>query len=137
MFERLCDVLGHQEWLSDPRLATAGHVERTEDIIRPAIEAWARDKTKLEASRLLAEAGVVAGPSNEPADVAADPHVLARGLVSAAAGLARRRPGARRRQPDPPVGASGAAGRAAARGRDAPGRCLPDLLGSTTTRSMG
>lgn len=93
MFERLCDVLGHREWLSDPRLATRrAWFERTDDIIRPAIEEWARDKTKLEASRLLAAAGVVAGPSNEPADVAADPHVRARGLVSAAAGLASADP---------------------------------------------
>ena len=50
-------------------------------MIRPALEEWARDKTKLEASRILAEAGVVAGPSYEAADLLEDPHVRAHDMI--------------------------------------------------------
>jgi crotonobetainyl-CoA:carnitine CoA-transferase CaiB-like acyl-CoA transferase len=50
-------------------------------VIRPAVEAWAADKTKLDASRILAEAGVVAGPSFEGEDLLADPHVAAHDMI--------------------------------------------------------
>ena len=50
-------------------------------MIRPALEEWARDKTKLEASELLADAGIVAGPSYEAADLLEDPHVKAHDMI--------------------------------------------------------
>jgi formyl-CoA transferase len=52
-----------------------------EGVIRPAVEAWAADKTKLEASRILAETGVVAGPSYEGADLLTDPHVQSHDMI--------------------------------------------------------
>jgi formyl-CoA transferase len=82
MFERLCKLLGREEWLSDPRFATrVGWAQQTESVIRPAIEAWAAGKTKLEAARTLAELGITAGPSNLAEDIAADPHVAARDML--------------------------------------------------------
>lgn len=81
-FERLCEIIGQREWLSDPRFATReGWAKHQEAVIRPAVEAWAADKTKLEASRLLAEAGVVAAPSYEGHDLVADPHVRAHDML--------------------------------------------------------
>jgi crotonobetainyl-CoA:carnitine CoA-transferase CaiB-like acyl-CoA transferase len=81
-FERLARTLGREEWLSDPRLSTReGWARHTEDVIRPALEAWAAGRTKLEAARTLCEQGIVAGPSNEAADLAADPHVRARDML--------------------------------------------------------
>lgn len=75
-FERFAATIGHPEWASDPRFAAREQWSALiEPVIRPAVEAWARDKTKVEASRLLAEAGVVAGPSYEGDDLLADPHV--------------------------------------------------------------
>ncbi|MAG33243.1 MAG: CoA transferase [Deltaproteobacteria bacterium] len=75
-FERLCQTIGRTEWLSDPRFASReGWSENLDGVIRPAIEAWASDKTKLEACTILAESGVVAGPSYEGEDLLADPHV--------------------------------------------------------------
>ena len=50
-------------------------------MIRPAVEAWAADKTKLEACTILAEAGVVAGPSYEAQDLVADPHVKSHDML--------------------------------------------------------
>jgi crotonobetainyl-CoA:carnitine CoA-transferase CaiB-like acyl-CoA transferase len=82
MFARLCHVIGHPEWLEDARFATRpGWAAHTESVIRPAVEAWAADKTKLEASAALCDEGIVAGPSNAAADIAGDPHVAARDML--------------------------------------------------------
>jgi formyl-CoA transferase len=82
MFEKLCKLLGKPEWLADPRFATRiGWAQHTESVIRPALEAWAADKTKLEAARTLAELGITAGPSNLAEDIAADPHVALRDML--------------------------------------------------------
>lgn len=81
-FELLTEILGVPEWLSDPRFATRrGWAEHTEDVIRPALEAWAADKSKLEAARALCERGIVAGPSNTAEDLWDDPHVHMRDML--------------------------------------------------------
>ncbi len=81
-FERLARTVGHPEWTGDPRFATReGWAQHRETVIRPALEAWARDKDKLDAARLLCEQGVPAGPSNDGADLEADPHVRLRDML--------------------------------------------------------
>jgi len=50
-------------------------------VIRPAVDAWAATRTKLEAAQQLTAAGIVAGPSNHASDVIADPHVAARHML--------------------------------------------------------
>jgi formyl-CoA transferase len=81
-FERLARTLGHPEWCRDPRFADReGWARHTDAVIRPALEAWARDKSKLEAARELCAAGIVAGPSNTAADLYGDPHVAARDML--------------------------------------------------------
>lgn len=81
-FERLANIIGCPEWLSDERFATRqGWVDHKESVIRPAIEAWAADKLKVDVCRLFAEGGVAAGPCNSAADVMADPHVIAHNMV--------------------------------------------------------
>jgi formyl-CoA transferase len=50
-------------------------------VIRPALEAWAADKTKLEAAAALCAAGIVAGPSNRAEDIVRDPHVALRDML--------------------------------------------------------
>jgi formyl-CoA transferase len=81
-FERLCHTIGHAEWLSDARFATReGWSEHQESVMRPAIEAWAADKTKLEAARILAEQGVPAAPSYEGEELLEDPHVRAHDMI--------------------------------------------------------
>jgi formyl-CoA transferase len=82
MFRRFCETIGKPEWTSDPRLASrTDWAARTEDLIRPALEAWAADKTKLEAASALCDAGVVAGPSHLAEDIARDPHVALRDML--------------------------------------------------------
>lgn len=81
-FQLLTEILGVPEWLTDPRFATRrGWAEHTEDVIRPALEAWAADKSKLEAARALCERGIVAGPSNTAEDLWEDPHVRMRDML--------------------------------------------------------
>ncbi|MFS3130760.1 CaiB/BaiF CoA transferase family protein [Nocardioides sp. Bht2] len=82
-FARLADILGCPEWLEDARLATrAGWVEHFESIIRPRIERWAGDRTKLEACASLAEAGIAAGPCLTGAEVVSDQHVAVRRMMT-------------------------------------------------------
>jgi len=50
-------------------------------VLRPAIEAWAANKTRYEATRALAEAGVAAGMVNRAEDVLTDEHVLAHNMI--------------------------------------------------------
>src|SRR5205823_709432 len=74
-FFALGDLVGHPEWKDDPRFATrAGWMPNFETDIRPAVEAWSTQRTKMDAARQLTAAGVVAGPSNHASDVIADPH---------------------------------------------------------------
>jgi formyl-CoA transferase len=81
-FAKLARLVGHPEWISDPRFATReGWAAHTESVIRPALEEWAAHRSKLEASRVLCEEGIAAGPSNEAPDLASDPHVAARDML--------------------------------------------------------
>ena len=81
-WERFCNVIGKPEWLDDERFATReGWRDNTNGVIREAIEAWAADKTKLDASTAFADAGVIAGPNYEASDLEKDPHVAARDMI--------------------------------------------------------
>jgi crotonobetainyl-CoA:carnitine CoA-transferase CaiB-like acyl-CoA transferase len=80
--ERLARLLGREDWLTDPALSSRRDwYIRTDELIRPAVETWASEKTKLEASEILAQNGIAAGPSFTPADLAEDPHVRTRGML--------------------------------------------------------
>jgi crotonobetainyl-CoA:carnitine CoA-transferase CaiB-like acyl-CoA transferase len=81
-FPRFAAAVGHPEWCDDERLRNrAGWSTHMDDIIRPAVEAWAADRTKLQAATELAANGVAAGPVNHAADIVADPHVRTRGFI--------------------------------------------------------
>ncbi len=81
-FERLANLVGKPEWLTDERLSTrAGWREHIDDILRPGVKAWAADKTNIEACKALADAGVAAGPCLTAQQVIDDPHVAARNML--------------------------------------------------------
>jgi crotonobetainyl-CoA:carnitine CoA-transferase CaiB-like acyl-CoA transferase len=81
-FAKLVEVIGHPEWASDPRFATRqGWVDHLEDVLRPAVEAWAAGLTKVDACESLAAAGIAAGPCFADEEVVADPHVAARAML--------------------------------------------------------
>jgi crotonobetainyl-CoA:carnitine CoA-transferase CaiB-like acyl-CoA transferase len=74
-FAKLAEVVGHPEWVDDERFATRqGWLDHLDEVIRPAIEAWAKGRTKVEACNVLGDAGIAAGPCLTPEDVVHDPH---------------------------------------------------------------
>ncbi len=78
----LAGAIGRPEWADDPRFATPqGWLDHLDEVIRPAIEQWAADKTKREACAALNAAGLVAGPSQTDAEVVADPHLAQRHML--------------------------------------------------------
>ncbi len=84
MFASLAALVGHPEWVDDPRLAgPQDWFRHIEDVIRPGIEAWAADKSRLEACAALSAAGVASGPVHNAGDVIEDEHVAQRNMLVA------------------------------------------------------
>jgi crotonobetainyl-CoA:carnitine CoA-transferase CaiB-like acyl-CoA transferase len=71
-FENLARVIGHDEWIGDERLARPNWSAVVTPVVRPAIEAWAATRTKLEAAEALCRVGVPAAPCNGPDDIIAN-----------------------------------------------------------------
>jgi formyl-CoA transferase len=81
-FARLVELVGHPEWATDTRFATRqGWLDHLDDVLRPAIEGWAAGMTKVEACHAMSAAGLAAGPCLADEEVAADPHLAARGML--------------------------------------------------------
>jgi crotonobetainyl-CoA:carnitine CoA-transferase CaiB-like acyl-CoA transferase len=82
VFERLADLIGHPEWLTDERFATPyGWVQQLDDVIRPAIEQWAAGRSRLEVCEALSRAGIAAGPCARAEELVGDAHVNARHML--------------------------------------------------------
>jgi formyl-CoA transferase len=81
-FALLAELVGAPGWVTDPRFAERqGWVEHLDDVIRPAVEAWAADKTRVEACEAMSAAGIAAGPCFRDDEVVSDPHVAARNML--------------------------------------------------------
>jgi crotonobetainyl-CoA:carnitine CoA-transferase CaiB-like acyl-CoA transferase len=79
---KFAQLVGHPEWLADPRLAAReGWTEQLEALIRPAVEAWARDKAMAEVVDAFTKAELPAAPSYAAEDIARDPHVAAHQML--------------------------------------------------------
>jgi formyl-CoA transferase len=96
IFRRLMQVIGRDDLAADPALAhNDGRVARSEEL-DAAIQAWTLDRTQDEVLAMLDEARVPAGKIYSVADIASDPHYLAREMVvttRAADGTSLRVPG--------------------------------------------
>lgn len=80
-WRRLCAAIGRADLAADAELATAaGRVARRE-LIEDAVTAWTRQRPPALVERLLQDAGVAAGAMRRIADLAADPHLRARGFL--------------------------------------------------------
>jgi formyl-CoA transferase len=81
IFKRLMTVMGRADLAADPALAdNAGRVARVEDI-DAAIGQWTAGLTVNEVLAALEGADVPAGKIYTIADIAADPHYAARGML--------------------------------------------------------
>jgi formyl-CoA transferase len=81
IFKRLMGVIGRPDLAADPALAdNAGRVARVEEI-DAAIGAWTQARRVDDVLAALDAAGVPAGRIYTVADIAADPHYQARGML--------------------------------------------------------
>jgi formyl-CoA transferase len=81
IFKRLMTAIGRDELGRDPQLAdTTGRVVRVAEI-DAAIGGWAASRTVADVLAVLDAAAVPAGRIYTVADIAADPHYAARGML--------------------------------------------------------
>ena len=81
LFQKLTHAMGRPELAVDPRYAThAARGERQQEL-DDLIAGWSATITSETLLRLMEEAGVPAGPVNDAAAIAADPHFRARAAI--------------------------------------------------------
>jgi len=82
IFKRLMAAIGRDDLAADPSLTdNAGRVKRVEEI-DAAIGAWTSNLNVAEVLAVLDQAAVPAGRIYTVEDIAADPHYLARGMLT-------------------------------------------------------
>jgi crotonobetainyl-CoA:carnitine CoA-transferase CaiB-like acyl-CoA transferase len=82
-FGRLAPVLGHPEWLQDPRFARNGARVANRPALKALITEALRGRGKKEWIERLNDQNISSGPINTMEDLASDPHMAARGSVRA------------------------------------------------------
>jgi formyl-CoA transferase/succinyl-CoA--D-citramalate CoA-transferase len=81
MFRRLCAAMGRPEMADDPRYVDHKARGASQVELDGLIADWTRGFSTAELRALLDAHGVVCGPINSIADIAADPHFNARGMI--------------------------------------------------------
>lgn len=80
-WERICDVLGHPEWRSDPRFATNSDRMAHLGVLVDLMNAVVRTRTRAEWQAAFDAAGVPAGPVHTIGEALSHPQTVARGMV--------------------------------------------------------
>jgi crotonobetainyl-CoA:carnitine CoA-transferase CaiB-like acyl-CoA transferase len=80
-FTRLANVLGHSEWLEDPRFIRNGDRVHNRPGLKAAVQAALWGKSRAEWIQILNDAQVSAGPINDVGDLEQDPQVAFRELL--------------------------------------------------------
>jgi formyl-CoA transferase len=81
VWEAICKVIGHEEWLTDPRYASPkARLPHLMDIFRQ-IEEWTKTKTKFEAMDILNEHDIPCGPILSMKEIAEEPSLRNTGTV--------------------------------------------------------
>ncbi|MCC6531614.1 MAG: CoA transferase [Burkholderiales bacterium] len=70
------------DWLADERFRTASERWRHRAALDAEITRWTRERTAEEIARRLQSAGVAAFPSYSAQDIAEDPHLAERGIIT-------------------------------------------------------
>ncbi len=81
-FAKFCAVAGHPEIATDERFAKNQARVRHRDVLVPMLEALMRTRSKADWLAALEAAKVPCGAINNLAEVFADPHIAARGMVT-------------------------------------------------------
>lgn len=81
IFKRLMGVIGREELANDPALAHNDGRSQQAEMIDAAIQAWTQERPRDAILQALDEARVPAGYPYTAADIAHDPHYLAREMI--------------------------------------------------------
>jgi crotonobetainyl-CoA:carnitine CoA-transferase CaiB-like acyl-CoA transferase len=76
-----CDVVGHREWLADPRFTTPSARVANRKDLDYAIEGWTSKFTPHQIMIMLQREGLAAGVVQTAEDLYRDPHLRERGLA--------------------------------------------------------
>jgi formyl-CoA transferase len=81
VWESICKVIGHEDWLADPRYATPkARLPHLMEIFA-TIEEWTKTKTKFEAMAILNEHDIPCGPILSMKEIAEEPSLRQTGTV--------------------------------------------------------
>jgi crotonobetainyl-CoA:carnitine CoA-transferase CaiB-like acyl-CoA transferase len=80
-WQRLAGIVGHPEWVDDPRFATFADRERNRAELLGLLEPLFLEKTSAEWLEQMYAANIPCGPVNDVAQALADPHTAARGMI--------------------------------------------------------
>ena len=78
-FRRLCDAMGRPELVTDPEWNTLAKRAARADEINGIVADWTSARTAVEIEAACVEHDVPVGTAYTAADIAADPHMIARG----------------------------------------------------------
>ena len=81
-FEQLTGVVGHPEWLADPRFTTSGTREKNWSEFMALIELWTRERSGQEVETLLLAGGVPCTRYMTVSEAMAEPQLRSRGALS-------------------------------------------------------
>jgi len=81
LFQRLCELLGHPEWIADPAYASDAARVRNRMPLAERIQAITEQQPRAYWLAKLDAEEIPCGPINSYAETFADPQVLARGMV--------------------------------------------------------
>ncbi len=81
LWERLCQVIGRLDLLTDERFQTHWLRGQNQKALDKIISGWAAERDAAEIDRLLNAAGVVCGPVYSVADIFTDQHFQARQML--------------------------------------------------------
>ena len=82
LFRRLCDLLGHPEWTTEPEFAENASRLRNHDALAARIEAITGSRERRHWLELFEANDIPCGPINDYARVFTDPHITARQMVT-------------------------------------------------------
>ena len=80
-FHKLCRVIGHEELIDDPRMATPQSRFLWREELDGYISEWTCQHTKTEAMEIVAGADIPAGALLDISDFASDPNYVRQGIV--------------------------------------------------------
>jgi formyl-CoA transferase len=81
MWHPLLRAIGREDLLGDPRYDTAEARAARREEVDALVEAWTSTRTKRDAMKALAGAGVPCGACLDTGEVMTDPHLLARDMI--------------------------------------------------------